>query len=117
VTGVSEPASVPQVRINRDRLWAALMELKEIGAFDGALGVLGGFNGTDHERRPVPHAYLECHIEHGPILAAAGPTAMIFVAGEYRGISPTPREYSSPAACGSGTDVLANAVRRLASQR
>jgi len=31
---VSGPASLPQVRINRDRLWATLMELKEIGAFD-----------------------------------------------------------------------------------
>lgn len=49
-------------------------------------------------------------------IAALCPTAMIFVAGENGGISHTPREYSTPAACGNGTDVLANAVRRLADQ-
>ncbi len=31
-----------------------------------------GFDGPEPERRPVPHAYIECHIEQGPILAAAG---------------------------------------------
>ncbi len=31
-----------------------------------------GFDGDVPEVRPVPHAYLECHIEQGPILAAAG---------------------------------------------
>jgi beta-ureidopropionase / N-carbamoyl-L-amino-acid hydrolase len=31
-----------------------------------------GFDGDAHERRPRPHAYLECHIEQGPILASAG---------------------------------------------
>jgi N-carbamoyl-L-amino-acid hydrolase len=31
-----------------------------------------GFDGPEHERRPVPHAYIECHIEQGPILADAG---------------------------------------------
>ena len=31
-----------------------------------------GFDGPEPEVRPVPHAYLECHIEQGPILAAAG---------------------------------------------
>jgi N-carbamoyl-L-amino-acid hydrolase len=31
-----------------------------------------GFDGDADERRPVPHAYLECHIEQGPILAEAG---------------------------------------------
>src|SRR5712691_11547712 len=25
-----------------------------------------GFDGDAHERRPVPHAYIECHIEQGP---------------------------------------------------
>lgn len=46
-------------------------------------------DGDADERRPVPHAYLECH---------------------------TPRGYSNPTACGNGVDVLANAVRRLADQ-
>ncbi|WP_088289711.1 M20 family metallo-hydrolase [Kineosporia sp. A_224] len=31
-----------------------------------------GFDGSAPEVRPVPHAYVECHIEQGPILAAAG---------------------------------------------
>lgn len=30
-----------------------------------------GFDGLTPERRPIPHAYLECHIEQGPILADA----------------------------------------------
>lgn len=31
-----------------------------------------GFDGPADERRPIPHAYIECHIEQGPILADAG---------------------------------------------
>jgi beta-ureidopropionase / N-carbamoyl-L-amino-acid hydrolase len=31
-----------------------------------------GFDGDADERRPIPHAYIECHIEQGPILAGAG---------------------------------------------
>ena len=31
-----------------------------------------GFDGDTPEVRPVPHAYIECHIEQGPILATAG---------------------------------------------
>jgi N-carbamoyl-L-amino-acid hydrolase len=49
-------------------------------------------------------------------IAAICPTAMVFVAGENAGISHTPREYSNPVACANGTDVLANAVLRLADQ-
>lgn len=49
-------------------------------------------------------------------IAATCPTAMVFVAGEHGGISHTPREHSNPDACGNGTDVLANAVLRLADQ-
>lgn len=49
-------------------------------------------------------------------IAAICPTAMVFVAGENGGISHTPQEYSNPNACGNGTDVLANAVLRLADQ-
>src|SRR5699024_8312726 len=53
------------------------------GAFDGCLGVLGGlavlrsfdelerigFKGERPVRLDPPHAYLECHIEQGPVLA------------------------------------------------
>jgi beta-ureidopropionase / N-carbamoyl-L-amino-acid hydrolase len=49
-------------------------------------------------------------------IAAICPTAMVFVAGENGGISHTPREYSNPGACANGTEVLANAVLRLADQ-
>lgn len=49
-------------------------------------------------------------------IAAICPTAMVFVRGEFGGISHTPREYSTPESCGDGTDVLANAVLRLANQ-
>jgi N-carbamoyl-L-amino-acid hydrolase len=31
-----------------------------------------GFLGTENERLAPPHAYVECHIEQGPILRAAG---------------------------------------------
>jgi N-carbamoyl-L-amino-acid hydrolase len=47
-------------------------------------------------------------------IAATCPTAMVFVAGEYGGISHTPREYSRPDACGNGGDVLATALLALA---
>jgi N-carbamoyl-L-amino-acid hydrolase len=49
-------------------------------------------------------------------ISAICPTAMVFVAGENGGISHSPAEYSTPGACGNGTDVLANAVLRLADQ-
>jgi beta-ureidopropionase / N-carbamoyl-L-amino-acid hydrolase len=49
-------------------------------------------------------------------ISATCPTAMVFVAGENGGISHSPREYSTPAACGNGIDVLANAALRLANQ-
>ena len=47
-------------------------------------------------------------------IAAIAPTAMIFVRGEYDGISHNPREYSTPEACAAGIDVLANTLLRLA---
>ncbi|MBB2891989.1 M20 family metallo-hydrolase [Flexivirga oryzae] len=49
-------------------------------------------------------------------IAAICPTAMVFVRGEYGGISHTPREYSTPQACADGTRVLGNAVLTLANQ-
>ena len=47
-------------------------------------------------------------------IAAVAPTAMIFIPGEYDGISHNPREYSTPEACRHGIDVLANTLVRLA---
>ncbi|MGZ0147786.1 hydantoinase/carbamoylase family amidase [Kribbella sp. WER1] len=49
-------------------------------------------------------------------LAAITPTAMIFVRGQYDGISHNPREYSTPEDCAAGITVLANTVVRLASE-
>ena len=47
-------------------------------------------------------------------MATLCPTAMIFVPGEYDGISHNPREYSTPEACAHGVSVLATVARRLA---
>ncbi len=47
-------------------------------------------------------------------LASLCPTGMIFVPGEYDGVSHSPREYSSPEACAQGIQVLANTTCRLA---
>jgi N-carbamoyl-L-amino-acid hydrolase len=47
-------------------------------------------------------------------IAAIAPTAMIFVRGEYDGISHNPREYSTPQACARGINVLATTLLRLA---
>ncbi|WP_232838437.1 M20/M25/M40 family metallo-hydrolase [Streptomyces geranii] len=49
-------------------------------------------------------------------IAALCPTAMIFVRGEYDGISHSPREYSTPEACAAGISVLATTLLRLAAQ-
>lgn len=46
-------------------------------------------------------------------VAAITPAAMIFVRGQYEGISHNPREYSTPEDCAAGITVLANTVIRL----
>ncbi|MGH3283264.1 MAG: M20 family metallo-hydrolase [Streptosporangiaceae bacterium] len=70
-------------------------------ADDLGLPYVGAMSGAGHDAQEI---------------AAICPTAMVFVAGENDGISHTPREYSNPDACANGTDVLANAVLRLADQ-
>ncbi len=47
-------------------------------------------------------------------MAAICPTAMVFVRGEYDGISHNPREYSTPHACANGVGVLGATLLRLA---
>jgi N-carbamoyl-L-amino-acid hydrolase len=47
-------------------------------------------------------------------MASICPTAMIFVPGEYNGISHNPREYSTPAACARGVTILLQALVELA---
>lgn len=49
-------------------------------------------------------------------IAAIAPTAMVFVRGQYDGISHNPREYSTPVDCAAGASVLANTVIRLAQE-
>ncbi|MFG1955779.1 Zn-dependent hydrolase [Micromonospora sp. NPDC048830] len=49
-------------------------------------------------------------------IAALCPTAMVFVPGEYDGISHNPREYSTPEACANGINILTAVVRRLAAK-
>ncbi len=49
-------------------------------------------------------------------MAAIAPTAMVFVRGQYDGISHNPREYSTPEDCAAGITVLANTVIRLAEE-
>lgn len=46
-------------------------------------------------------------------LAAIAPTAMVFVRGQYEGISHNPREYSTPEDCAAGITVLAHTILRL----
>lgn len=46
-------------------------------------------------------------------MAAICPTAMIFVRGEYDGISHNPREYSTPEVCERGVNVLAETLLRM----
>ncbi|WP_241787889.1 hypothetical protein [Streptomyces sp. PRh5] len=41
---------------------------------------------------------------------------MVFVRGEYDGVSHNPREDSTPEACAHGVDVLATTLLRLATQ-
>lgn len=49
-------------------------------------------------------------------MAAITPTAMVFVRGQYDGISHNPREYSTPEDCAAGITVLANTLLRLADE-
>ncbi|MFI5916508.1 M20 family metallo-hydrolase [Dactylosporangium sp. NPDC051541] len=80
---------------------AAIQDVLAATADDLGLPYVRAMSGAGHDAQEI---------------AAICPTAMVFVAGEHGGISHTPREYSNPDACGNGTDVLANAVLRLAQQ-
>lgn len=72
----------------------------------------------------IARAAQDLHLNHESILSGAGhdaqelaaicPTAMVFVPGEYDGISHNPREWSTPDACTNGVNVLATVVRSLA---
>lgn len=49
-------------------------------------------------------------------MASLVPTAMIFVRGQYNGISHNPREYSTPEDCEAGINVLGNTVLKLSAE-
>ncbi|MEU8251047.1 Zn-dependent hydrolase [Nonomuraea sp. NPDC048916] len=78
----------------------------------------------DGVRKVIAQAADDHGLAHLSLLSGAGhdaqeiaalcPTAMIFVRGEYDGISHNPREYSTPEACAHGIDVLATTLLRLA---
>jgi N-carbamoyl-L-amino-acid hydrolase len=78
-----------------------VQDLLAATADDLGLPYIGVMSGSGHDAQEI---------------SAICPTAMVFVAGENGGISHTPREYSNPGACANGTNVLANAVFRLADQ-
>ena len=75
-------------------------------------------------QKAIAQAADDLTLTHESLLSGAGhdaqelaeicPTAMVFVPGEYDGISHNPREWSSPEACANGVNVLATVVRRLA---
>ena len=74
----------------------------------------------------IEHEAASCGLAHQRIISGAGhdaqemaaicPSAMVFVPGEYDGISHNPREYSTPEACARGVDILASVVLRLAQE-
>lgn len=80
---------------------AGVQDLLAMTADDLGLPYVRAMSGAGHDAQEI---------------AATCPTAMVFVRGEHGGISHTPREYSTPESCGDGTDLLANAIRRLADQ-
>jgi N-carbamoyl-L-amino-acid hydrolase len=98
------------VRINRDRLWASLIPHQATLTID--------LRNPADDLMTAAEQHLAGYVDElaAQEIAAICPAAMVFVAGENGGISHTPREYSNPGACANGTDVLANAVLRLADQ-
>ena len=75
-------------------------------------------------QKAIAQAADDLTLTHESLLSGAGhdaqelaeicPTAMVFVPGEYDGISHNPREWSSPEACANGVNVMATVVCRLA---
>ena len=109
------------LRNNRDRLWASVRKLKEIGAHDDEAEqhLVGHVDppATTADDLGLPRARAMSGAGHGAQeLSAICAPAMVFVAGGNGGISHTSREYSNAEARANGTDVLANAALRLADQ-
>jgi N-carbamoyl-L-amino-acid hydrolase len=74
----------------------------------------------------VAGAAAERGLSHEAIVSGAGhdaqemarlcPAGMVFVPGEYDGISHNPREYSTAAQCGNGIDVLLDVLLSFAEE-
>ncbi|HEX4252931.1 MAG TPA: M20 family metallo-hydrolase [Pseudonocardia sp.] len=80
----------------------------------------------DPVRKAIAQVADDLGLSHLALLSGAGhdaqeiaalcPTAMIFIPGEYDGISHSPREYSTPEASANGINVLAATVLQLADE-
>lgn len=81
---------------------------------------------SDEVRKRVAAAAGARGLSHAPIISGAGhdcqemarlcPAGMVFVPGEYDGISHNPREYSAPEACARGVSVLLDVLRSFAEE-
>ena len=79
---------------------------------------------SDHVQGVIADKMDAAGLRHRHLVSGAGhdaqemaslcPAGMIFVPGEYDGISHNPREYSSKEACASGVDILYEVLRELA---
>lgn len=110
---------------------------RHIGGFLRKLEKEEGVKAAWRQTAKTPHVPFDAEVQdmiaasadrlglvHMPILSGAGhdaqewsrlcPTAMVFVPGEYDGISHNPREYSTPKQCADGIDVLLGAALALA---
>lgn len=101
------PQEQPGLRVDTTRMArteAVLFDEEVQEIIEGSAAALG-----------LPTARLMSGAGHdAQEMASLAPTGMIFVRGQYEGISHNPREYSTPADCAAGVRVLLDAVLRLA---
>ena len=110
---------------------------KDLAQFIAALARSSGVEISSRQTAKTPHIAFDARVQeviaakmegrkkaHQRIISGAGhdaqelaslcPTGMIFIPGEYEGISHNPREYSTPAQCEDGVNVLLDAALELA---
>ena len=100
------PASQPGLRVETAQMARtkavpfseAVQETIETAAKDRGYDSMRIMSGAGHDAQEM---------------AAIAPAAMVFVRGQYQGISHNPREYSTPEDCAAGIEVLASAVKEL----
>ena len=81
---------------------------------------------ADSVRERIASAAQAAGLKHAPIIAGAGhdaqelarvcKAAMVFVPGEYDGISHNPREFSTPQQCADGINVMLDVLLQLANE-